>query len=136
MSTVIELAWEEKDEPYEYANNMYFLNELSKHAYTVFYKGREYHADRFYTDDFRDELTVWGECRFLGSDSYGVEGSMFTCCNCEDEKVCKFAGSEFKRWDNSDPHMEDCECQIDVKLSDIGKTIFFEHEPSKQKGGE
>lgn len=126
MNTIIELGWEKEDEPYEYVNNMNFLNELSKHAWQIFYQGRQYQVDRFYVEDFRDELVVWGDCKFLGMDSYGVRGSEFGCCNCEDEKICKYAGSEFKNWDKSDPFSGDCGCHIDIKYKDLGKTVFFE----------
>jgi len=126
MGTTLELAWEEPDEPYEYVNNMTFLNGLSKHAWTIYHQGRTYCVDGFFSNDFRDELVVWADCEFAGRDSFGVEGSDFDCCTCEDEKLCKFAGSEFKHWSKTDPHMQDCGCRIDVKLSDIGKTIFFE----------
>lgn len=125
MSEILELGWEEDDEPYEYVNNMRFLNELSKHAWQVFSRGRQYQVDRFFVEDFREELVVWGDCTFLGADSYGVEGSDFECCNCEDEKLCKFAGTEFKHWSKTDPMTADCGCRIDIKFSDIGKTVFF-----------
>lgn len=131
MPEILELAWEEGDEPYEYVNNMRFLNELSKHAWAIYHKGRKYLVDGLFTNDLRDELSVWADCEYAGKDSYGVEGSEFDCCTCEDENICKFAGSEFKHWDKTDPRMSDCGCRIDIKFSDLGKEWIFERGEEK-----
>jgi len=125
MPEVLKLAYAGQD-PCEYVNNMKFINQLSEHDWVILYCGRKYVAGGIYADDFRDELEVRAECEFLGTDSYGVDGSEFSVCRCENEKLCKFAGSEFKHWDKSDPDISKCSCLIDIKFSGLGKKWSLE----------
>ena len=100
-------------------NSIKAIEKIVNNDYTITFENREYYFKNMYSEDPQDDIEHTMECQYLREDSFGVPGSGFLSCSCEDMSLCKYAGSEFKHWDKNDLNPSEIGCRKTFNNQDI-----------------